>query len=310
MAKKTIQKEPAAFSLLTDFDIHLFKSGKHYRLYEKLGAHLTSVDGKQGVYFAVWAPNAKSVSVIGNFNAWNSNDHKLNPRWDESGIWEAFFPGISKGEIYKYAIHSNTGDYLEKADPFAMYAEVAPKTASIVWDVDYKWKDANWLKQRKSTAGKPKPYSVYEIHFGSWRRKVEEGNRSLTYLEMAAELVAYIKETGFTHVEFMPVMEHPFYGSWGYQITGYFAPSSRYGSPEEFMQLVDALHEAEIGVILDWVPSHFPGDDHGLYRFDGTHLYEHADPRKGFHPDWKSYIFNYGRNEVKSFLISNAVYWL
>lgn len=310
MAKKTIQKEPAAFSLLTDFDIHLFKSGKHYRLYEKLGAHLTSVDGKQGVYFAVWAPNAKSVSVIGNFNAWNSNDHKLNPRWDESGIWEAFFPAISKGEIYKYAIHSNTGDYLEKADPFAMYAEVAPKTASIVWDVDYKWKDANWLKQRKSTAGKPKPYSVYEIHFGSWRRKVEEGNRSLTYLEMAAELVAYIKETGFTHVEFMPVMEHPFYGSWGYQITGYFAPSSRYGSPEEFMQLVDALHEAEIGVILDWVPSHFPGDDHGLYRFDGTHLYEHADPRKGFHPDWKSYIFNYGRNEVKSFLISNAVYWL
>lgn len=310
MAKKTIQKEPAAFSLLTDFDIHLFKSGKHYRLYEKLGAHLTSVDGKQGVYFAVWAPNAKSVSVIGNFNAWNSNDHKLNPRWDESGIWEAFFPGISKGEIYKYAIHSNTGDYLEKADPFAMYAEVAPKTASIVWDVDYKWKDASWLKQRKSTAGKPKPYSVYEIHFGSWRRKVEEGNRSLTYLEMAAELVAYIKETGFTHVEFMPVMEHPFYGSWGYQITGYFAPSSRYGSPEEFMQLVDALHEAEIGVILDWVPSHFPGDDHGLYRFDGTHLYEHADPRKGFHPDWKSYIFNYGRNEVKSFLISNAVYWL
>ncbi len=310
MAKKIIQKEPAAFSLLTDFDIHLFKSGKHYRLYEKLGAHLTSVDGKQGVYFAVWAPNAKSVSVIGNFNAWNSNDHKLNPRWDESGIWEAFFPGISKGEIYKYAIHSNTGDYLEKADPFAMYAEVAPKTASIVWDVDYKWKDANWLKQRKSTAGKPKPYSVYEIHFGSWRRKVEEGNRSLTYLEMASELVAYIKETGFTHVEFMPVMEHPFYGSWGYQITGYFAPSSRYGSPEEFMQLVDALHEAEIGVILDWVPSHFPGDDHGLYRFDGTHLYEHADPRKGFHPDWKSYIFNYGRNEVKSFLISNAVYWL
>ncbi|GCC53086.1 1,4-alpha-glucan branching protein GlgB [Chryseotalea sanaruensis] len=310
MAKKASSKEPATFSLLTDFDIHLFKSGKHYRLYEKLGSHVITAGGKKGVYFAVWAPNAKAVSVIGNFNSWNNAEHKLNPRWDESGIWEAFFPGLGKGEIYKYAIHSNTGDYLEKADPFAMYAEVAPKTASIVWETNYKWKDANWLKERKNSIGKPKPYSVYEIHFGSWRRKVEEGNRSLTYLEMASELVDYIKETGFTHVEFLPVMEHPFFGSWGYQVTGYFAPSSRYGSPEEFMQLVDALHEAEIGVILDWVPSHFPGDDHGLYRFDGTHLYEHADPRKGFHPDWKSYIFNYGRKEVKSFLISNAVYWI
>lgn len=310
MAKKATSKEPATFSLLTDFDIHLFKSGKHYRLYEKLGSHVVTVDGKKGVYFAVWAPNAKAVSVIGNFNSWNNTEHKLNPRWDESGIWEAFFSDLGKGEIYKYAIHSNTGDYLEKADPFAMFAEVAPKTASIVWNTNYKWKDADWLKERKNAIGKPKPYSVYEIHFGSWRRKVEEGNRSLTYLEMASELVDYIKETGFTHVEFLPVMEHPFFGSWGYQVTGYFAPSSRYGSPEEFMQLVDALHEAEIGVILDWVPSHFPGDDHGLYRFDGTHLYEHADPRKGFHPDWKSYIFNYGRSEVKSFLISNAVYWL
>lgn len=310
MAKKASSKEPTTFSLLTDFDIHLFKSGKHYRLYEKLGSHVITADGKKGVYFAVWAPNAKAVSVIGNFNSWNNTEHKLNPRWDESGIWEAFFPDLGKGEIYKYAIHSNTGDYLEKADPFAMYAEVAPKTASIVWETNYKWKDASWLKSRKDSIGKPKPYSVYEIHFGSWRRKVEDSNRSLTYLEMASELVDYIKETGFTHVEFLPVMEHPFFGSWGYQVTGYFAPSSRYGSPEEFMYLVDALHEAEIGVILDWVPSHFPGDDHGLYRFDGTHLYEHADPRKGFHPDWKSYIFNYGRKEVKSFLISNAVYWL
>lgn len=310
MAKKTTSQEPTSFSLLTDFDIHLFRSGKHYRLHEKLGSHLVTANSKKGVYFAVWAPNAKAVSVIGNFNSWNSTEHKLNPRWDESGIWEAFFPDLGKGEIYKYAIHSNTGEYLEKADPFAMYAEIAPKTASIVWDTNYTWKDANWLKERKNSIGKPKPYSVYEIHFGSWRRKVEEGNRSLTYLEMAGELVDYIKETGFTHVEFLPVMEHPFYGSWGYQVTGYFAPSSRYGSPEEFMQLVDALHQARIGVILDWVPSHFPGDDHGLYRFDGTHLYEHADPRKGFHPDWKSYIFNYGRNEVKSFLISNAVYWL
>lgn len=310
MAKKTASQQPATFSLLTDFDIHLFKSGKHYRLYEKLGSHLVTANGKKGVYFAVWAPNAKAVSVIGNFNSWSDTEHKLNPRWDESGIWEAFFPDLSKGEVYKYAIHSNTGDYLEKADPFAMYAEVAPKTASIVWDTNYTWKDAKWLKERKNSIGKPKPYSVYEIHFGSWRRKVEEGNRSLTYLEMANELVDYIKDTGFTHVEFLPVMEHPFFGSWGYQVTGYFAPSSRYGSPEEFMYLVDALHQADIGVILDWVPSHFPGDDHGLYRFDGTHLYEHADPRKGFHPDWKSYIFNYGRNEVKSFLISNAVYWL
>ncbi len=310
MAKKKSSIELTAFSLLTDFDIHLFRSGKHFRLYEKLGAHLVEVDGVKGTYFAVWAPNAKAISVIGNFNGWNAGSHKLSPRWDESGIWEGFFAGIGKGEIYKYAIHSNTGEYLEKADPFALYAELPPKTASVVWETSYQWKDKAWLKQRKESTGKAKPYAVYEVHVGSWRRKVEEENRSLTYLEMAQELVDYVKDTGFTHVEFLPIMEHPFYGSWGYQITGYFAPSSRYGSPEEFMQLVDAFHAAGIGVILDWVPSHFPGDDHGLYKFDGTHLYEHADPRKGFHPDWKSYIFNYGRNEVKSFLISNAVYWL
>lgn len=310
MGKKTASKTEGSFSLLTEFDIHLFKSGKHYRLYEKLGAHLTESGGKKGTYFAVWVPNAKAVSVIGNFNHWNNTEHKLSPRWDESGIWEGFFAGIGKGEVYKYAIHSNTGDYLEKADPFALYAEIAPKTASIVWESNYAWKDNAWLKERKKSAGKPKPYSVYEVHFGSWRRKIEEGNRSLTYLEMANELVDYVKTTGFTHIEFLPIMEHPFYGSWGYQLTGYFATTSRYGSPEEFMQLVDAFHAAGIGVILDWVPSHFPGDDHGLYKFDGTHLYEHADPRKGFHPDWKSYIFNYGRNEVRSFLISNAVFWL
>ncbi len=310
MAKKTTTKNEASFSLLTDFDIHLFKTGKHFRLYEKLGAHLTEFEGKKGCYFAVWAPNAKEVSVIGNFNHWNNTEYKLTPRWDESGIWEGFFTGIGKGEAYKYAIHSNTGEYLEKADPFASYAEVAPNTASIVWDTNYKWKDAVWLNERKKSQAKPKPYAVYEVHLGSWRRKVEEGNRSLSYKELALELVEYIKEAGFTHVEFLPVMEHPFFGSWGYQITGFYAPTSRFGNPEEFMHLVDALHAAEIGVILDWVPSHFPGDDHGLYRFDGTHLYEHADPRKGFHPDWKSYIFNYGRNEVRSFLISNAVYWL
>lgn len=297
-------------SLFTDFDIHLFKTGKHFRLYEKMGSHVVTMNGKKGTYFAVWAPNARSVSVIGNFNSWTSGKHVLNPRWDESGIWEGFFTDIQKGEAYKYAIHSNTGDYLEKADPFAAFAEVPPKTASIVWETNYTWKDEKWLKKRKSETGKAKPYSVYELHIGSWRRKVEEGNRSLSYGELATELVEYVKEMGFTHVEFLPVMEHPFFGSWGYQVTGYYAPSSRYGAPEDFMYLVDCLHQAGIGVILDWVPSHFPGDEHGLYKFDGTHLYEHEDPRKGFHPDWKSYIFNYGRNEVRSILISNAIYWL
>ena len=313
MGKKASKDNSAAqdsFSLLTDFDIHLFKSGKHFKLYEKLGAHLASFKGEKGTYFAVWAPNARGVSVIGNFNHWADGQHKLNPRWDESGIWEAFLPSIGKGEVYKYAIHSNSGDYLEKADPFAAYAETPPKTASVVWDGEHSWKDQTWLDKRKKLAAKPKPYSVYEIHFGSWRRKVEEGNRSLSYKEMAIDLVHYIKELGFTHVEFLPVMEHPFFGSWGYQLTGYFAPSSRFGVPEEFMELVDAFHQEDIGVILDWVPSHFPGDAHGLYKFDGTHLFEHADPRKGFHPDWSSYIYNYGRPEVRSFLISNALFWL
>jgi len=307
MKKTKKDIDPASFSLFTDFDIHLFKTGKHFKLYEKFGAHPT----KGGTYFAVWAPNAKAVSVIGNFNHWADGQHKLQPRWDESGIWEGQFADIKKGEVYKYAIHSNTGEYLEKADPFAAYAEVAPKTASIVWSTDqHKWKDSVWMKSRKEQAGKPKPYSVYEVHIGSWRRKVEESNRSLSYKELANELVQYVKDNGFTHVEFLPVMEHPFFGSWGYQITGYFAPTSRFGSPEDFMALVDAFHQEGIGVILDWVPSHFPGDAHGIYKFDGTFLYEHEDPRKGFHPDWKSYIFNYGRNEVRSFLISNAVFWL
>ncbi len=314
MGKKAISKtkteEPESFSLFTDFDVHLFKSGKHFKLYEKFGAHLVSFKKQEGTYFAVWAPNARAVSVIGNFNFWNGNENKLSPRWDESGIWEGFFPGIGKGEVYKYAIHSNTGEYLEKSDPFAFYAEIAPNTASITWDHDYKWNDKLWLNDRKKTAGKTKPYSVYEVHIGSWKRKYEDGNRSLSYKELAVELVGYVKECGFTHVEFLPVMEHPFFGSWGYQLTGYFAPTSRFGSPQEFMELVDAFHQADIGVILDWVPSHFPGDAHGLYKFDGTNLYEHADPRKGFHPDWSSYIYNYGRNEVRSFLISNAMFWL
>lgn len=309
MAKKSTSKEKQheSFSLLTDFDIHLFRTGKHFKLYEKLGAH---PQGNKGTYFAVWAPNAREVSVIGNFNHWKSGEHKLSPRWDESGIWEGLIPGVQKGEAYKYAIHSNTGDYLEKADPFAFFAEVPPNTASIVWDATHNWKDSVWLADRKKDLNKGKPYSVYEVHFGSWKRKWEESNRSLTYIEMIGELVTYVKDMGFTHVEFLPMMEHPFFGSWGYQLTGYFAPTSRFGAPEDFMKLIDAFHQEDIGVILDWVPSHFPGDAHGLYKFDGTHLYEHADPRKGFHPDWSSYIFNYGRNEVRSFLISNANFWL
>jgi 1,4-alpha-glucan branching enzyme len=311
MAKKASTKSASAttasYSLLTEFDIHLFKTGKHFKLYEKLGAHY--VAELDATFFAVWAPNAKAISVIGNFNHWNDGAHKLNPRWDESGIWEGFFPDIKHGEAYKYAIHSISGEYLEKSDPFASFCEMPPKTASIVWTPKYEWKDSVWLHDRKNLAGKKQPYSIYEVHYGSWKRK-DDGTTSLTYPEMAHEMVSYVKDLGFTHVEFLPLMEHPFYGSWGYQLTGYFAPTSRYGSPEDFMYLVDCFHREGIGVILDWVPSHFPGDVHGLFKFDGTHLFEHADPRKGFHPDWKSYIFNYGRNEVRSFLISNALFWI
>jgi len=298
------------FSLLTDFDIDLFKSGKHFKLFEKLGSHIINVDGTDGTLFSVWAPNAKEVSLIGNFNFWDRNKHPMFSRWDGSGIWELFVPGIKKGEIYKYSITTQDKDILEKADPFAFYCEEPPKTGSVVWSLDFKWKDDRWINKRKKDAGKPKPYTVYEVHLGSWRRRAKEDNRYLSYLELGEELVAYVKEMGFTHVEILPVMEHPFYGSWGYQLTGYFAPTSRYGTPQEFKTLIEAFHKSGIGVILDWVPSHFPGDDFGLAKFDGTHLFEHADPRKGFHPDWKSYIYNFGRNEVKSFLISNAVFWL
>jgi 1,4-alpha-glucan branching enzyme len=298
------------FSLFTDFDIHLFRAGKHFRLYEKLGAHLVEVNGKRGVYFSVWAPGASGVSVIGNFNFWSAGSHVMQPRWDESGVWETFVEGIGKGEAYKFGITSGSGEYLEKADPFAIYFETPPKTASIVWDRDFKWNDNAWMSKRKGDEGKPRPYSVYEVHLGSWRRNTLEGNRSLTYREMIGELVPYVKDCGFTHVEFMPVMEHPFFGSWGYQVTGYYAPTSRFGEPQDFMALVDAFHQAGIGVILDWVPSHFPGDAHGLFKFDGNHLFEHADPRQGFHPDWSSFIYNYSRNEVRAFLISNAIFWL
>jgi len=297
-------------SLFTDFDIDLFKAGKHFKLYEKLGAHLLEVNGVQGCYFAVWAPSAKNVSVIGDFNYWVEGQHPLQVRWDSSGIWEGFIPGIDKGTKYKFKIQSNYGDQItEKADPFALYCETPPHTASVVWDLTYKWKDATWMKNRANHNGLDKPMSVYEVHLGSWKRNLEQ-NRSLSYIELAEDLVNYVKETGFTHVEFMPIMEYPFDPSWGYQLVGYFAPTSRFGKPQDFMFLVDKLHQAGIGVILDWVPSHFPSDAHGLGFFDGSHLYEHPDIRKGYHPDWKSLIFNYGRNEVRSFLISNAIFWL
>ena len=302
--------EVKVHSLFTDFDINLFKSGKHYRLYENFGSHITTVDGVEGTYFAVWAPSAKSVSVIGDFNFWLEGDHKLNVRWDGSGIWEGFIPGVGKGNVYKYKIHSHHNDIkTEKADPYARRCEHPPKTASIVWDDSYKWKDNKWMNKREKHNALDAPYSVYEVHLGSWKKKVEE-NRFLTYEELADDLVSYVKDMNFTHVELMPIMEYPYDPSWGYQLTGYFAPTSRFGYPEDFKLLVDKLHQNDIGIILDWVPSHFPEDAHGLGFFDGSALYEHPDRRKGYHPDWKSLIFNYGRNEVKSFLISNAIFWL
>ena len=299
-----------AHSLFTDFDINLFKSGKHYRLYEILGSHCIEVNGQKGTYFAVWAPSAASVSVIGDFNYWNDSEHRLNVRWDSSGIWEGFIPNVGKGNAYKYKIYSNiTVENIEKADPFARRAEHPPKTASIVWEDDYNWKDEDWLKSRGEKNSLKAPYSVYEVHLTSWKKKVEE-NRSLSYFELAEDLVQYVKKMNYTHVEFMPIMEFPYDPSWGYQITSYFAPTSRLGYPEEFKFLVDAFHKNGIGVILDWVPSHFPEDAHGLGKFDGSCLYEHPDLKKGYHPDWKSLIFNYGRNEVRAFLISNALFWL
>ena len=298
-------------SILTDDDIHLFNEGTHYDLHKKLGSHLhTAKDGQAGTYFAVWAPNARSVSVIGNFNHWDKHSHLLRPR-GSSGIWEGFVGGIGKGTLYKYHIVSRSNHYqVDKADPFGVFHEVAPKTASIVWDLDYQWGDREWMAGRGSRNRLDSPMSIYEVHLGSWRRVLSEGNRSLSYRELAIELAKHVKQCGFTHVELLPVMEHPFFGSWGYQTTGYFAPSSRYGTPQDFKFLIDCLHQQGIGVILDWVPSHFPNDEHGLAYFDGTQLFEHADPRQGYHPDWNSYIFNYGRNEVRSFLLSSALYWL
>ncbi len=296
-------------SLFTEHDVYLFKEGSHFRVYEKLGAHPGVVDGIQGTHFAVWAPNANSVFVIGDFNHWNTAEHELKMRWDNSGIWEGFIPLDLRGKMYKFKINTNYKGYsVEKSDPYGFFMENAPKTGSIVWELDYKWNDAEWMKERWKKNALNAPMSVYEVHLGSWKKN-EKGD-SLSYRELAEDLVPYVKNMGFTHVEMMPVMEHPFYGSWGYQTGCYYAPTSRFGTPQDFMYLVDAFHQAGIGVILDWVPSHFPTDEFGLNFFDGTHLYEHEDKRKGFHPDWKSSIFNYGRNEVKNFLISNALFWL
>jgi len=296
--------------LLTDDDLFLFNEGSHFRLYEKLGAHVISQEGKEGAYFAVWAPDAEQVFVMGDFNGWDKKTHPLRAR-GVSGIWEGFVPGVTKGANYKYKIHSRYNGYrVDKADPFALYCEVPPKTASIVWDLEYTWGDEEWMAKRGDLNCSAAPMAIYEMHLGSWKRRAEQENRSLTYRELAHELVQYVRSMGFTHVEFLPVMEHPFYGSWGYQVLGYFAPTSRYGQPEDFMYLIDCLHQHDIGVIIDWVPSHFPGDEYGLGYFDGTHLFEHSDPKKGIHPEWDSYIFNYGRKEVQSFLISSAFFWL
>jgi 1,4-alpha-glucan branching enzyme len=297
-------------SALSEFDLYLIGEGTHYRAYEKLGAHLTARDGRRGVHFAVWAPNAKLVSVIGDFNDWNPRANIMRP--SPAGVWEGFVPEIGQGAIYKYHIESRYSDYkVDKADPYGFAAEIRPQTASRVWNLeDYSWHDEPWMASRAKKTGLGSPISIYEVHLGSWRRVPEEGNRWLSYRELAPLLAAYVHDAGFTHVELLPVMEHPFDGSWGYQTTGYFAPTSRFGTPADFMYLVDYLHQQEIGVILDWVPAHFPKDEAGLGYFDGSHLYEHSDPRQGEQPDWHTFVFNYGRNEVQNFLTANALFWL
>jgi 1,4-alpha-glucan branching enzyme len=294
-------------SVLTKDDLYLFNEGTHNRLYQRLGAHARTAAGVDGTNFAVWAPNAERVSVIGDFNDWQPGATPLNAV-GESGIWESFVPSVGRGARYKYRIESRYhGFRVDKADPFGFMHEVPPATASIVWDLDYEWADGEWMQERRRHNAIDAPMSIYELHVGSWRRS---DGAPLGYRDMADPLADYLRDMGFTHVEMLPVMEHPFYGSWGYQTTGYFAPTSRFGAPQDFMYLIDVLHRNGIGVILDWVPSHFPGDAHGLHYFDGTHLYEHEDPRQGFHPDWKSHIFNYDRNEVRSFLLSSAIFWL
>jgi 1,4-alpha-glucan branching enzyme len=295
---------------LTDDDIYLFNEGSHFRLHEKLGAHPAAAGGRTGIHFAVWAPDAASVAVIGTFNDWDPTRDPLRPR-ATSGIWQGFVPGVEKGALYKYHVVSRYHGYrVDKTDPFSIFNEIPPKFASIVWDLDYAWGDGEWMATRRRQNALDRPMAIYELHVGSWRRVPAEGHRSLSYRELAAALPEYVQRMGFTHVELLPIMDHPFFASWGYQTTGYFAPSGFYGTPQDLMYLIDALHQHGVGVILDWVPSHFPTDEHGLGYFDGTHLYEHADPRQGIHRDWQSYVFNYDRNEIRSFLISNAHFWL
>lgn len=298
------------YSLFSDEDIRNFQNGTHCTLYQLFGNKQIKVLGKEGTYFSVWAPNATAVFVVGNFNNWDVQSHPLKVRLDHSGIWEGFIPNVTKGEVYKYHIHGYNNVKLDKADPYAHYCELRPLTASITWQTHYDWKDAEWMKKRKIANQIDQPYSVYEVHLASWMRpnKLDEQSYN-SYEQLITLLVPYVKEMGFTHVELMPVMEHPFDGSWGYQGTGFFAPTSRFGHPQQFAALVEAFHTENIGVILDWVPSHFPYDAHGIYQFDGASTYEYADMRKGFHPDWNSYIFNYKRGEVKSFLISSARFW-
>ena len=312
MTQRRAQQPVAkAITRINEEDLYLFNEGSHVRLYQSLGAHpTTSAAGEAGTYFAVWAPNAERVSVVGDFNGWVPGSAQMTAR-GVSGIWETFVPGVGVGAVYKYHIASRYNTYqVEKADPVGFRTETPPRTGSIVTSLDYSWGDADWMASRRERTALDSAISIYEIHLGSWRRVPEEGNRSLTYREMAPLLAEYVLQMGFTHVEFLPIMEHPFYGSWGYQTTGYFAPTNRYGSPQDLMYLIDYLHQKGIGVLLDWVPSHFPTDQHSLVYFDGTHLFEHADPRKGYHPDWNSAIFNYGRSEVRSFLLSSALFWL
>jgi len=298
-------------SIMSKDDVFLFNEGTHYQLYRHLGVHPVVINDQNGFHFAVWAPNAEFVSVIGDFNDWKPGSHKLKQIHAGSGIWEGFITNLEKGEKYKYHIQSRYQKYaVDKRDPYAFYGEKPPSTASAIWDLKYQWQDQTWMEKRKEKNRLDQPFSVYEVHIGSWQRKLQPENDFLNYRELAIKLAQYCNKNGFTHIELLPVMEHPFYGSWGYQTVGYFSPTSRYGTPQDFMYFVNYLHQQGIGVILDWVPSHFPGDEHGLVYFDGTHLYEHADPKQGFHPDWKSYIFNFGRKEVQSFLISSALFWL
>ncbi|HEX6993448.1 MAG TPA: 1,4-alpha-glucan branching protein GlgB [Gammaproteobacteria bacterium] len=309
LEKAGARTAPNGHGEIDEGDVYYFREGTHARLYRVLGAHPAVVDDVPGVRFAVWAPNAEQVSVIGDFNGWNKDAHPLAVRGDWSGIWQGFVPGVEPGAAYKYHIRSRYDGYqVDKADPFAFFAETPPRTASLVWTLDYDWGDAEWMARRSDANALGAPWSIYEVHLGSWRRTAD--GRSLSYREIAEPLADYVAEMGFTHVELLPVMEHPFYGSWGYQVVGYFAPTSRYGTPQDFKYLIDTLHQRGIGVILDWVPSHFPADEHGLAYFDGTHVFEHRDRRQGYHPEWHSYIFNYGRNEVRSFLLSSAMFWL